>query len=214
MNDEDKTLESLIAFLGSYSLLLEQHLVGVRVLMSGAVEQVMAGISQISELTEAARKSVEAELESVYLNPDGETQALLQSVQDAAAQVIAGGAAASVVAAGTKMPNNNQTSGRFGKKIDSLQTLDDKVSELLLTIIGSVSADDVIAQRIEHICNSLNAMQIGLANMLLDFENKLNISEISKFKTDLKRYTRLQYTMEEEHQEFLSVFAEDKALVR
>ena len=71
----------LIDFLENFSGLMEYQLNHIRDTMEGTVDNVLEGVKHISEATEKNRQVAEDVLEKAYLNPDAETQVLVDGLQ-------------------------------------------------------------------------------------------------------------------------------------
>ena len=217
----DQPTEELITFLARYTALLEKQLVAVRKTMVSTVQDVMEGVAAISDATEGKKKAAEATLDDTYLTPDPETQVLVDSMQETVTEIFEavsleferGGDPSKL---GNSQPDVllqnrlKRFSARFKDNVQALDQLDEQLGHLLLGMIGALSSDDVIAQRIEHVCNGLNALQIGLNYFLLDFVNRCRSHEVATFQSDLTVYTLKQYTMEAEVKQFYEEFPEQK----
>jgi len=215
----DDTAEKLIKFLASYSSLLEHQLVAVRETMVQTVEEVMQGVSSISDATEEKKKQAEAALESAYLRPDAETQVLVDSMQETVTNLF-DSISASISQGGNGIQHGEDQPevllrnrlkrflAKFSNNNSQLDQLDDDLTKAIFAMIGSLSTDDVIAQRIDHVRNSLNALQLGLNYLLLDFENRCRTSEVEAFESNLKTYTVKQYTMVSEREVYDQQFPE------
>ena len=103
-----------------------------------------------------------------------------------------------------------RNAGLFSKHMEALGTLDDDLQEMLMTMMGMLSRDDVIAQRIEHVAQGLQAMQMGLAYILVDFETRCREADVDKLAADMKQFTLRSYTMEEERKLFIAAFGDLK----
>ena len=91
-------------------------------------------------------------------------------------------------------------------EVAALESLDDQLRSMLVQMMGALSTDDVVGQRLEHVAQSIQAMKVGLTYMLLDFKGRFNSSGVQQFKTELMDITLKQYTTEEERDRFNEVF--------
>ena len=200
----------LVSFVTRYNQVLSKQLHAVQSMMADTVETVMKSINDLSSATEGKKAEAENALEQTYLNPDAETAELVKSIQSSVDDVIAA-ATAQMVAGQTSSSGNSiedhadhlrRFGGQFSKHMESLSTLDDGVKSMLFAMMGALSADDVIRQRLEHIAMTISAMQVGLNYLLLDFEKRFNAANVDSFAKDLLDYTWRSYSMEEERDLF------------
>ncbi len=205
---------SLIVFVRNYTDLLEHNLRDIHLVMREAVDGVMAGIQEISNKTAEGKRKANEVLTTTYTNPDAEAKKVMDSVQDAVDQVmdqaISGDAKSTAQEQEDLKAKLRRSSGIFSKHMESLETLDGELSGLLLSMMGALSRDDVISQRIEHVMMGLNAMQASLTYILTDFETRCKEGEVERYIRDLKAFTLRTYTTEEEKQKFFEVFPDDK----
>lgn len=207
---------ALISFVRSFTDLQEKHLRGIHQTMRETVEGVMQGIQQISDQTSQNKKKANEVLVSTYTNPDEDAQRAMHDVQDEVERVMAEAKLAKPKAPASSSPSDElslkvrRSAGFFSKHMEALETLDGSLQELLLTMMGQLSRDDVISQRIEHVLMSLQGLQTSLTYILTDYENRCKDGDVQKFIADLKAYTLRSYTMEEEKKAFFEVFPEER----
>lgn len=89
------------------------------------------------------------------------------------------------------------------------QSLDSDLETLLLSMMGQLSRDDIIKQRIEHVRMSMQALQSHLTYILGDYESRCTDGEVTRFVQDLKTITLRIYTMEDEKRLHVAVFQDD-----
>lgn len=209
---------SLIVFVRNYTDLLEHNLRDIHAVMREAVDGVMAGIQEISNKTAEGKRKANEVLTNTYTNPDAEAKKVIDAAQDAVDQVMeqamSGGVAKTTAQEQEELKDKlRRSSGIFSKHMESLEKLDGELSGLLLSMMGALSRDDVISQRIEHVMMSLNAMQASLTYILTDFDTRCKEGEVDRYIRDLKAFTLRTYTTEEEKRKFYEVFPEDKKKV-
>jgi hypothetical protein len=221
-DSKQEASEYLINFLGQYTAFMEKQLQAVRQTMVDTVAEVMEGVNQISETTESKRVQAEQTLEQTYIEPDAETQVLVDDLQkmvsdlfDEAQQSFQQGKSLDALKSMEPeilLQNRiNRFGGKFMADMDGLSQLDDSLKTLLLGIMGALSSEDVIAQRMDHIIMSLKMLQTGLNYILIDYANRCTPTELSKVTQDIKSYTFRQYTSEDEKREFYEFFPEAKS---
>lgn len=203
--------DQLISFLSSYTGLIEHQLSCVKETLDAAIGGVVEGVNKISEATRDNRQKMEAILEEAYVHPDGETLASIYSIQDLATSIFEkaerGEGTVSDVGNEVSLECSDSSiellSSKFGRKFAAfIGGLDENIKENLFKITGHLSADDIMAQRIEHITMKLNALQSSINYLLLDYEARGSEDEINRLIVGLKTYAKNLYTMEEEKLEF------------
>jgi len=223
MTTDKNATRTLVSFIRAYTDVLEQNLQAIHVTMREAVEGVMQGINEISSKTAEKKQAANQVLVNTYTNPDDETRASMDSVQDEVNRVLELAASGTFEAAATPVAQGQaaaaddelrntlrRSAGFFSKHMEALETLDGDLSNLLLQMMGALSRDDVIAQRIQHVQMSLNALQTSLTYILTDFEGRCRPGEVDRFIVELKSFTLRSYTMEDEKQLFYKVFPEER----
>ena len=158
----------------------------------------MESITEISMSTEDGRQKAEKVLESTYFSPNMNTENMMNSVQSSVDSIL------EQVGQGEGGDNEDKTlsqrrlAGRFSKHMEALSTLDGELQDFMMVIMGALSNEDVIAQRLEHVSRALKALKLGLSYVLVDIDNRFTFEGIQKLKRDLLSYTHRQYTTEDE----------------
>lgn len=205
--------KELIEFLRQYMSVMEKQLNEIRAIMISTTKGVMGEIEKMSANTEVGKKQAEDMLTNLYLNPDDGAKELVGSIQDAVDDIV-NQAQEGAVHEGSSEVNEDEVlrmkirrfGGVFSKHMEALSTLDDNIKEVLLSIMGALSTDDVIDQKLDHVERSLNALQISLAYVLVDFETRFSRTGVLKLKKELLQYTYRQYTMENERDIHKKIF--------
>jgi len=211
---------NLVTFMRAYTDLLEKSLVNIQGSMRDTVEGVMKGINDISNKTAAKKREANEVLVTTYTNPDADAVKAMDSAQDEVNQIMnmaaAGAPAVPPAPQFTAVDGNaggdtlRRSSGLFSKHMEAMETLDGDLQGMLMTMMGALSQDDVISQKIEHVTAALNALQTSLTYLLTDFSGRCNEEGVERFAKDLKAVVFRSYTMEDEKKIFYSVFPEDR----
>ncbi|MCH2192277.1 MAG: hypothetical protein HRU19_21285 [Pseudobacteriovorax sp.] len=214
--------EFLVQFLDQFTGLMEHQLKNVRSTMEGTVDHIMEGVKNISRATELGRQSAEKTLEKTYLNPDIETQVLVDELQQMIDTVF--DEAKDKMERGIELTNldvaepevllNNRIkrfTSKFKSEMSEIDHLDKELADVIMGMIAALSSEDVIAQKLDHVIMSLKVLQTGLNYVLIDYENRCNTEELSKVTNDICHYTFRQYTCEDEKVEFSKYFPNIKA---
>lgn len=221
MSDDVDGNNYLVGFLGQFAGMMEKQLMEVRRIMNATVEEVMDGVNTISKESQDTKKIAEQKLESTYLTPDAETQVLVDDLQkmvselfDKAKEHVDKGIDLSTLEGAEPeilLQNRlNRFDGKFMGHMNKLNQLDDSLKNLLLGIMGALSTEDVIAQRLDHIIMALKVLQTGLSYVLIDYNSRSNLKELEKVTADIKSYTYKQFTTEEEKLDFQLYFPDTK----
>jgi hypothetical protein len=221
MSDQEDSSAYLITFLRKYTQLVEGQLANIRETMVGTVESVMQGVSGISKVTDDKKQHAEKVLEATYLNPDVETEILIQDLQRVADELfeemsqrfMQGEKLESLTSTEPEVLVRNRIKRltvKFHGDMNKLTQLDDNLRNTVFGIIGALSSEDVIAQKLEHVVMSLKVLQTGLNYVLIDYEHRCNKEELEKVVNQIKAFTYRQYTTEDEKQRFRRIFGGDK----
>jgi hypothetical protein len=221
MSEKEDPSAYLVGFLAQYTQLLEGQLLNIRETMVSTVETVMQGVAGISTATEDRRQHAEKVLESTYVNPDMETEILIQDMQKVVDEIFEetseryakGQDLGQLTSAEPEVLVKNRINrfaGRFKTEMNTLNTIDDELKNTIFGIIGALSSEDVIAQKLEHVVMSLKILQTGLNYVLIDFDQRCTIEELEKVTSDIKSYTFRQYTAEDEKKRFLAIFPDNR----
>ena len=179
----------------------------------------MKEIDTISNATQRKKQEATAVITNTYLNPDEATKQVVANIQNSVDEVF-NNASAGVTGAPNARPMavvaTPQThadalrrhGGHFSKHMEALTTLDDEVKNMLMNMMGALSNDDVIGQRLEHIVQGVHALKAGLSYLLVDFSTRFNPGGVATFRNDLLDTTWKQYTMEEERDLFRKHFGD------
>jgi hypothetical protein len=216
MSEDRDSTAYLVGFLSSFTLLIERELLAIRHSVVTTVEAVMQGIEDISVTVEKNKIDAEQILEFTYLHPDKETEVLIDDVQQLTDEVIENAFKEihdkQMESVSTSKPEVAVQAGltRLNVKLDEsmgrLTKLDDSLSTMVFSIVGALSSEDLIAQRLEHTILSLKSLQTGLSFILIDYEERCRSEEIERVVKSILTYTYRQYTAEEEKERFRAIF--------
>lgn len=218
MSDEKDPTAYLVGFLANFTLLIERELLTIRETVVTTVEAVMQGIQDISETVEQNKLDAENILDFTYLHPDKATEGLMDDVQrltdevfESAFEKIGDGQRNEAWASTSKSEFNMQNElSQLNQKLDEskgrLAKLDDSVNSSVFSIVGALSAEDLITQRLGHTILALKSLQTGLSFILIDYEERCRSEEIERVVQSILTYTYRQYTAEEEKERFRAIF--------
>ena len=213
--DYIETSKTVAEFSFLYSKVLILHLKNVRAEMEESVKELMQGVNVLTSETSTKAKEAEELLEKEYLQPDENSQALFQAIQNSVDAVLEEALKSNSIVETTDKNNNqpkvfNKLLRRFGTKfskhMEALSTLDSEIGDIVYEMIAHLSIDDLIRQKLEHVSDAITGLHEGLANILDNFEEKFTAEEVKMMQKDLTNKLYVSYTAEEEKEIFKKYF--------
>lgn len=201
--DKHQATQELVEFLRVYASLLEAQLNGVREQMVTTIESIMAGISNISSAADDKKQMAEAIL---VRRKDGKAGSGSKQGDDATFKNASATELGFTDPSATVEERARAAKGRFKKHMESLSSVDAEMRDILLSMMGALSADDVVGQRLEHIRVAIGRLKSDLGDTIADFPGRFNIKGVRHLEQSLIDKMFHHYTMEEEKEVFRSVF--------
>ncbi len=213
------SITHLVNFLRNYSEMQSKQLIDVQSSITELVDRVMSAVSNISSKTETKAKEADTVLVQVSTEPDSETAKLMGDLQNAADHVFekASGKDVDAAAGGAPSPDMENSlrrlGGRFTKHMEALSTLDNELKEVLFGVMGALSSDDVIRQRLEHVVKSTHILsdffaQISSESVMADINRAHEIR--MRVLTDVYK----SFTTEDEKEIFHAIFGKPVAKLK
>ena len=205
----------MVQNLRGYTEVISKQISEVQVQLETASSSVMTSLLELSASTGEKKAEAERVLEQTYFAPDAGTTAMVDSVQkstddifEMAQQQMATGKAVNELSqqTGDRDAEIRRTSGLFSKHMESLSTLDDSLKDVILNMVGSMSTNDVIKQKLDHVTMMLNAYLVGLSNVIVDLDSRLTPQLVADFKEQLLEYCYRTYSSEGEKDIFKQIF--------
>lgn len=184
----------LVDFMRDFTLLQEQQLVAVRRMMVQTVDNVMTSVHQLSDASDIKKRQANEILAKKATQESDET--FSSAVPD--------------LSQDTLEDELRRTGSRFAKHLEAISTLDDAVKGILLQVVGVLSSDDVIGQRLQHIKSSLQEFNSGMSSFLEDPLHLQNQERIKKLRNEILTNVYLSYTSEAERMTFHRIFGHPK----
>lgn len=202
MTDENLK-RNLVKFVSDYTTLLSRHLAAAQKEMEGAVEIVMDGLGNIAAETDQQKKNADTILvgdqvsNSEFVKADGAKVSSLEKEEIRKSSTSSNlNISSEVVPAGKNLK----------AYMASLGDLDGSLQDTIFKMIGKMSNDDVVRQRIEHIAFICKQLADELGDVCLNVETKLKKDQISKIEAQLLKRVESSYTMEAEKEIHKKVF--------
>lgn len=202
----------LVDFLRDFTLLTEQQLVSIRMLMEKTVADVMNSVTSMSQV--ADEKKIKA---NEVLIKDKKSQDFVSSSSkelEKNEQAILSGEATDSQRKDYLENKLMRTGGIFSKHMEAISGLDRDLQNLIAQIIGAVSVDDVIAQRLSHIIAGMNHLQVELGTLLANYKLNARADAIKLFRNRVLTQVYLSYTSEDERLIFHKIFGHPKEMKR
>ena len=209
MSDKlDKVLASnhLVSYLSRYSEVLELQLREIQQILQGTVDEIMAAVEEINSRAADGKNKANKILDETYFNPSEETKKAVDSIQASVDALLEGGDLDALAETETDEDIARRTGGIFSKHMEALSEMDQSIANKLVEVMGSLSADDIMAQRISHMHAGIRALQLSLTRILVNFDDLYTPENVLKICNDLLNLTYKTYTTEEERLIFKEVF--------
>lgn len=199
----------LIDFLRDFTSLSEQQLLGSKRLLEGIVEQVMGSMTQMSDQSSAnvgaARQILVKDVQS-----GGFVFSKAELVEKKEADDIIANPSSEVFRKIVLESKLLRSSGAFSKHLESISMLEGHLQKVMFDVIRAVSLDDVIAQRLTHVIESLQTLQQALADFLNDYKTECRPDRVKLLRNKVLTKVYLSYSSEEEKEVFHKIFGHPK----
>ena len=188
-------IQDLLVFLRDFSTLVDAHLNDVRKIMITTVDEMMNSVNMINEATDFKKKKAD---ELIVKGSDGGS-----FVSRSAKEVD--------VRYADPAERVKEFNAKLSGHMATLANLDDSVRGVLFTIMGSLSMDDVVRQRLEHVSTSIHAMKVSVENVINYFTSGgLNEAHVDAEMSVLVNKMYKSFTMEDEKTVFRRVLGDVK----
>lgn len=193
-SNRDNAVQELLVFVRDFSRLADQQLLETRQIMERTVEQMMNSVNAINEAADTQLKKADE-----VLVKDAGQKFVSKSAKDIDSKFADPAARVRVI------------NERISSHMSNLSNLDESVRMVLFSIMGALSMDDVIRQRLEHVTTSMQAMEKGVGHVVTNFTSG-SLTDV--FATEINNAMADQmyrsFTMEEEKQVFRAVIGDIK----
>jgi hypothetical protein len=192
-----QTKVEFMEFLSSYSKLLSAHLTDLHKEMETAVLDVMNQVDSISKSSESHTKQAN----QVLTSENGESKQVdaREKIREELLKVdgkkVQDQMSEALVAAGN----------RLKVEMELLGHIDENIKDSIFKIMGFMSNDDVVRQRLEHIGHALEAMQASISELYSQGAEFTTENVLASNKR-LSEKVLKSFTMEEERIQFNKIF--------
>lgn len=193
---------ALVGFVHKYAVLTELQIKDVRDAMNAAVVKIIECVNRVSDASDSHKARAEKVMLDAHFRPDPKTtvamaaaQASIDDVFQEATAVLQGSSVAPNVAEMTTATQVRRQSGLFSKSVEALSGLAGDFMGPLSQIMGVLSAEDVVGQRLNHISQTADRLAHELDQLLNTFDSKFNKANIEAFSANLRSFTAQLYTL-------------------
>ena len=103
-----------------------------------------------------------------------------------------------------------RSGGVFSKHMEALSFMDREVQAVLVKVVGAVSMDDVMAQRLTHVIQSIHLFRNGLSRVVTDHGSYNTQVKVKTLRNEILTQVYRSYTAEEEKVIFHKIFGQPK----
>lgn len=195
LNERDKAVCELLAFVGDFARLMDQQIADARGIMLKTVDQMMESVTAINAAADHKLRMAD----EVLVKEASGREFVSKSAKEIDPKF--------ADPAGRVKAINEQISSHMA----SLTNLDESVRSVLFSIMGALSMDDVIRQRLEHVTTSTHAMQTGVTQIIKEFSmGTLSESVVEDVKSTMANVMYKSFTMEDEKSVFKAILGDVK----
>lgn len=190
-NEKGKQFKCFINTLKNHMLLTIHQIDMIKVEFVKTEETVMENVLSIDQLTNKEKSNAEQLMIDTHLNPDQESEKHMLNAQASADEIFE-----SALNTEDSDPNstiedchnkakNRRDAGKFSKNAEAISMLSEKLQHTLTNLVGALSEDDLIFQRLENVKDATNYMVMYLSNLDEKFESKFNDSQIKSAQFEI-----------------------------
>lgn len=194
--EKDEAVRELLLFVGDFSRLIDRQVSDTRAIMVKTVDEMMASVNQINSAADFKLKKAD----ELLVKDKGANAFESKSVRDVDTRH---------TETAQRIKAINET---ISTHMSGLGHLDDSVRSVLFSIMGALSVDDVVRQRLEHVTASAHAMDDGIKLIVQEFaKGTLSVATANTVKNQLAQKMYKSFTMEGEKAVFKRVLGDIKS---
>lgn len=179
----------------------------IRGIVGQSITEIMANVQTINTKTDAQKQKADEVL--IQEGPAGFKSASMKDLTDKERNAITN--AKSEEERKELLANRlRRASGRFSKEMEAMSNLDGEIKGLLLCVMGSVSNDDVVKQRLDHIIYSLREFNKAVEKVIEDNASQMNSKNVQTVCATLMTQIYRSYSSQEEREIFHKIFGKPK----
>ena len=204
--DELAASKMLIDFIRDSNLLIESQLESIRQVMQETVEDVMETINAINT-TADERKSMADE---VLVKSDSGEGKSLDGFTKISSKEIENQVEANKKEVPIERLDNalRRLGGQFSKHMEVMTTMDSQLQMKLFNLVGALSVDDVLGQRVNHQVSSIKILKDSITEVV-DKKVPMSTKAIEKHIASTREEFLAVYTTEDERKTYREIFKPD-----
>jgi hypothetical protein len=196
--NEERAIADMMEFVSKFSSLMSAQLKEVQETLHSTCNEMMNNIQTINEIADTKKNMAD----EVLVKDAASSKFISKKMSEISSNSSSQAADFSDALSATKQ--------KFAAHSESFQELDETVRNLLFSMMGALSMDDVVQQRLEHVAFGMGEMSASLEKNLLKTKNEFNATTVESLSASLLSAMFKSYTMETEKQVFKSVFTNTK----
>lgn len=211
--EEVQASKILVDFVRDFSLLTEQQILSVRKMMEQTVSEVMEHVTTMASAASSSQdKANELLVRDESRNGEfvSSNRSVVESKETELLKVERNEEIRKAYLEGQLM----RSGGVFTKHLEALSRLNVDLQTLVSRVIGAVSIDDVIAQRLSHVISSVQELQDELVPLIAHHKDYNTTDAVKMFRNKVLTKVYLSYTSEDEKEVFHKIFGHPKEVKR
>lgn len=207
--DSKTTTFELLSFLQQYVDLSIGHINQIRDKMDSTVSSVMETVMEMENAKTARKNIAETALvmrENQHLDESGAQggDSSFKSVDISKLESVEG--------SDTNSKNLKQALGinavyagqKFKKHMENLGIMDETLQNLLVKMMGTLSKEDVLGQRLDHVAEAFDIFKTSIGEVL-EQADEFTVQKVNAITKKISEKTYKTYTMEEEKECFKAI---------
>ncbi len=200
----------VIEFYIKFARMTGKQLDSIKANMEKAVVSVMDTVTVVNQLLDKASTEAEAELMSTHLNPDEDRHQAMTDIQSSVDDIFAAAQAEMSVETSKQDDMKNRLGGKFAKEKESIYFLAKQTTEPLMGLMGSLSIEDVVGQRLANVGDGLREFTVCLSKLITTKPESVTPEHVRGLENDLKNWTLARLTSTREVEVFNQFYKDVK----
>lgn len=204
------SLLDVMEFYIKFARMTGKQLDSIKVNMEKAVVSVMDTVTVVNQLLDKASAEAEAELMSTHLNPDEDRHQAMNDIQSSVDDIFAAAQAEMAIETSVQDDMKNRLGGKFAKEKESIYFLAKHTTEPLMGLMGSLSIEDVVGQRLANVGDGLREFTVCLSKLITMKPEGLTPEHVRGLEQELKAWTLARLTSTREVEVFNQFYKDVK----
>jgi hypothetical protein len=203
-------LFDVMEFYITFARMTGKQLDSIKGSMEKAVVSVMDTVTIVNQLLEKASAEAEAELLATHLNPDKDRNKAMNDIQSSVDDIFAAAQADMAIETNDDDDRKNRLGGKFAKEKESIYFLAKQTTDPLMVLMGSLSIEDVVGQRLANVGEGLREFTVSLSKLITLRSEGLSPEQVRDLEQDLKTWTHARLTSTREVEVFNQFYKDVK----